>query len=196
MVDYNHYNLFPTLVMTFDLSKSPFYNKMLTVVRRTHTKEHMLMKNSESSYDESTINTWLDQPMLEELKDTFQQCLDVYTTEYQIAPVMIGTSWMNRVKKGGSVRSHRHEMSVLSGAFYPEADEGSTGLIFKSPLTPYRMNEFAMQESIYNSPQQEFPCEQGTLILFPSWLEHYTEDNNTDKRVTVSFNTTYRPKSW
>ena len=44
---------------------------------------------------------------------------------------MIKNSWMNRVGKGGSVRSHRHEGSVVSGAFYPIADEGSCPLIFK-----------------------------------------------------------------
>ena len=34
--------------------------------------------------------------------------------------------------------------------------------------------------------------EAGTLVLFPSWLEHYTEENNTENRVTVSFNTGYK----
>ena len=31
--------------------------------------------------------------------------------------------------------------------------------------------------------------EVGTLIMFPSWLSHYTKPNQSNKRITVSFNT-------
>ena len=34
--------------------------------------------------------------------------------------------------------------------------------------------------------------DDGDIILFPSWLEHYTNDNETDNRITVSFNTFYQ----
>ena len=33
------------------------------------------------------------------------------------------------------------------------------------------------------------PCSSGSLVIFPSWLDHHTEENETDKRITVSFNT-------
>ena len=54
------------------------------------------------------------------------------------------------------------------------------------------MFEYSAEETKYNANLMEIPCEQGSLILFPSWLEHYTEDNTTENRVTVSFNTSYR----
>ena len=38
----------------------------------------------------------------------------------------------------------------------------------------------------------EVKCEQGILYLFPSWLEHYTRENQTNERITLSFNTYYR----
>jgi ectoine hydroxylase-related dioxygenase (phytanoyl-CoA dioxygenase family) len=53
------------------------------------------------------------------------------------------------------------------------------------------MFEYTAQETFYNAAMMETPCEQGTLVLFPSWLEHYTDDNTTDNRVTISFNTNY-----
>ena len=65
-------------------------------------------------------------------------------------------------------------------------------LIFKSPLHPYKMYEYTAKETQLNANLMETPCEQGTLVLFPSWLEHYTEENETDNRVTISFNTGYR----
>ena len=56
----------------------------------------------------------------------------------------------------------------------------------------YRMSEILIEEDLYNCYNQEVPCTQGQLILFPSWLEHYTNDNETDNRITVSFNTFYQ----
>ena len=42
----------------------------------------------------------------------------------------------------------------------------------------------------------EAPCEQGSLVLFPSWIEHFTNENTTENRVTISFNTSYKKWSW
>jgi|TARA_B100001094_G_scaffold178299_1_gene172314 uncharacterized protein (TIGR02466 family) len=183
--------LFPTTIMRFDLSKHPHYSRMLDVVNKTKTSWHAIMKDAESTYDESTGNRWLDKLGLVEFKQTLEDCVQDYCLEYGLPKLTIGNSWMNRVGKGGAVKAHRHEVSVLSGAFYPIADKGSTPLVFKSPLQVYKMFEYTAQETFYNAAMMETPCEQGTLVLFPSWLEHYTDDNTTDNRVTISFNTNY-----
>lgn len=194
MIEYpkevNH--LFPTVIMRYDLNNHPHYSRMLDIVNKTKTEWHAIMKNSESTYSEATPNRWLDKMGLEPIKATIEDCIQDYCLEYGLPQLAIGNSWMNRVGKGGAVKSHRHEVSVLSGAFYPIADKGSTPLVFKSPLHPYKMYEYTAKETQLNANLMETPCEQGTLVLFPSWLEHYTEDNNTDNRVTVSFNTGYR----
>lgn len=184
--------IFPTTVMRYDLNKHPHYSRMLDVVNKTKTDWHAIMKDAESTYDESTGNRWLDKLGLAEFKETLQDCVQDYCLTYGLPELSIGNSWMNRVGVGGAVKSHRHEVSVLSGAFYPIADKGSTPLIFKSPLQVYKMFEYTAQETFYNAAMMETPCEQGSLILFPSWLEHYTEDNTTNNRVTISFNTNYR----
>lgn len=186
--------LFPTTIMRYDLTSHPHYSRMLDVVNKTKTEWHAIMKNSESTYNEGTSNRWLDKLGLAEFKSTLQDCINDYCETYGLPKLVIGNSWMNRVGKDGAVKAHRHEVSVLSGAFYPIADKGSTPLIFKNPLQVYKMYEYAAQETFYNAAMMETPCEQGTLVLFPSWLEHYTNDNTTDNRVTVSFNTMYAPK--
>jgi len=53
------------------------------------------------------------------------------------------------------------------------------------------MHEFFVKNSEYNIKNVEVACEQGSLYLFPSWLEHYTNPNQTDDRITISFNTMY-----
>ena len=177
--------------MIFDLNDHAHYDKMLEVVEKTQTSRHAIMKDSESTYDECAGNNWLDQLTLRPIKETMQNCVNYYAETYSLGKLAITNSWMNRVGVGGAVRPHRHELSVVSAAFYPIADKGSCPLIFKSPIAPYRMNEFVIHENLYNAQTQEVPCEQGKLILFPSWLEHFTNDNTTENRITVSFNTRY-----
>ena len=164
---------------------------MILIVNKTKTEWHAIMKDAESSYDESTGNRWLDKLGLEQFKIELEACIQDYCLTYGLPQLRITNSWMNRVGKGGAVKAHRHEVSVLSGAFYPIADKGSAPLTFKSPLQVYKMFEYAAEETHYNAALMETPCEQGSLVLFPSWLEHFTEENTTDNRITISFNTAY-----
>ena len=186
------YALFPTLVMTFDLSRHKDYNLMLDVVKNTETSSHGIMaNNSESSYDERESINWLEHEDLKGFKEQIQICVQHYSEKYALIPNYIKNSWMNRVFKGGRVKLHQHPGSVISGAFYPIADENSCPLILRSPVSPNRMCEVNTGfENLYNY-SQEIPCIQGQLTLFPSWLEHFTDENSTDNRITVSFNTFY-----
>ena len=186
------FGLFPTLIQIYDLSEHAQYNKVIDYCNKTQTSTHSIMKDSGSTYDESMGNNWLDNSIIKDFRQQIQDCVDHYSSVYKLKHSIIKNSWMNRVGKGGSVRLHRHEGSVISGAFYPIADEGSCPLIFKSPVSMYRMSEILIEEDLYNCYNQEVPCTQGQLILFPSWLEHYTNDNETDNRITVSFNTFYQ----
>jgi hypothetical protein len=183
--------LFPTVVMRYDLNDFAYYDRMIGIVNKTKTEWHAIMKDAESSYDESTGNRWLDKLGLEQFKIELEACIQDYCLTYGLPQLRITNSWMNRVGKGGAVKAHRHEVSVLSGAFYPIADKGSAPLTFKSPLQVYKMFEYAAEETHYNAALMETPCEQGSLVLFPSWLEHFTEENTTDNRITISFNTAY-----
>ena len=67
------YALFPTLVMTFDLSRHKDYNLMLDVVKNTETSSHGIMaNNSESSYDEREAINWLEHKDLKGFKEQIQ----------------------------------------------------------------------------------------------------------------------------
>ena len=134
----------------------------------------------------------IDHEDLKDLKADLQQAVDIYCDKVELGNnVKIGMSWFNILQKGQSVNLHRHEVSVVSAAYYIKVDKDSAGLNFKSPLDPYRMHEFFVKNTEYNIKNVEVACEQGSLYLFPSWLEHYTNPNQTDDRITISFNTMY-----
>ena len=102
---------------------------------------------------------------------------------------LISTSWFNTMSEGGSVESHRHERSVISGAYYPYADDGSNPLMLESPIQQLRMNDCIIKVTGFNRYTEHVPALPGSLVLFPSWLKHYVEPNNSKKRYVISFNT-------
>ena len=127
-------------------------------------------------------------PELTKLRADIQNCIDLYCKSAGLEESILGTSWFNIMGKGGQVDKHRHEGSVISGAFYPYVDEDSCPLIFESPLRPLRMNDVFETQNPYSSYFASCKPRTGLLLIFPSWLEHRTDPNTSSKRITVSFN--------
>jgi len=183
-------HLFPTMVGSFDFSNDPELPILLDIIKKYPTQDHMLLNGGVSSY--YTETRILNDPRIAGLRSRIQDSVNQYIDYLGVAPVELGVSWFNLLGEGNRVNPHRHEISVVSGAFYVEADEGSVGLTFNSPLAPLRMYEFVQNVNELNNNFFTMPCKTGLLCLFPSWLEHFTNMNETKNRITVSFNTTYR----
>ena len=132
---------------------------------------------------------FLNDKRLIDLWKTIQECCDQYCTESGIDSTLLSTSWFNTLYEKGSVTPHRHERSVISGAYYPKVPEGSIGLTFESPIEMYKMAEVHNDITEYNMKDVTVPATEGYLYLFPSWLKHGSKTNTTDNRMVVSFNT-------
>ena len=161
----------------FNLSK---YNEdCLKAIDKSEVGEYHLVSGAKSSYKVS--NEFLFKEELKPLMIKIQQCINQYIGGHEkLEASVISSSWFNILGKGMSVANHRHveswndrEGSVVSGAYYPYVDSDSTPLIF----------------TFLDGKTVKMPCSSGSLVIFPSWLDHHTEENETDKRITVSFNT-------
>jgi uncharacterized protein (TIGR02466 family) len=153
------------------------------------TSPHGLLENSQSSYGQES-NVLYDLRM-SRLHESIQFCLDDYTSNIGLQPLVVTGSWYNKMDLGSKVNLHRHEGSVVSGVFYVLAENASP-IKFKNPLYPYKMND------LYDNIDSEFSTfgiqlipKTGNLILFPSWLEHETNEES-GKRCVISFNTLYK----
>ena len=103
--------------------------------------------------------------------------------------VNLGRSWFNIQKRGSAIMQHNHKRSVISGAFYIYADEDAAPITFTNPLSAHKMYEPSIGGTTdYDVEFLNVPSETSKLVLFPSWLEHYVGNNNSDMRVTLSFN--------
>ena len=180
--------LFPTLVSAFDLSEHCDIPKALEIIEKAETGDHALILGGKSSFQKGD-EEFLFNSELAKLRTDIQNCIDLYCKSAGLEESILGTSWFNIMGKGGHVDKHRHEGSVVSGAFYPYVDEDSCPLIFESPLRPLRMNDVFEQQNPFSSYFASCKPRTGLLLVFPSWLEHRTDPNQTDKRITISFNT-------
>jgi len=182
-------HLFPSTVMLIDMAGHPCKEKTLEIIDESVTNDHHLLSNGKSNFD--TQRGFLFHPELKELCNDIQHHIHKFSTLLGTFPIHLANSWFNIMSPNGVVHPHRHEGSVVSGAYYIRAPEGSSSLHFSSPLKPLRMNEITQHVNPLNLAEKSMPIKEDLMILFPSWLEHFTNENDNTKRTVISFNTEY-----
>ncbi len=182
-IKHQEHNLFPTLVIAYDLTGMGDNEKL---IEDYNGQKHMLVDgNGTSNYSGGGWNMD-DYPGL---RDTLQECVNQYASVLNLCQTTVTNTWMNKMDPGGKVKPHRHEGSVVSGAYYPSAPKEAAHLVFHSPISMYRMNDVFQAENDRNTYFNFFPVQESTLYIFPSWLQHETEVNTVDDRYVLSFNT-------
>lgn len=122
------------------------------------------------------------------------ECL--YDFQLQTNGIQVGNYWININPPGALNKSHIHTGSFLSGVYYAKTDYKTGQIEFQNDsLKSYIYGEY---KNIGDSPITHTECryipEPGTLIIFPSWLPHSVEINNsTEDRISLSFNTRIIP---
>ena len=144
--------------------------------------------------------TILDLPGLEKLKEFCQNAINEYATSVcKVSDEFyITNSWTTNNSTGTAHHSHSHPNSIFSGVFYFQAslDASPMTVHYKSPI----FKDFALEYhytgySMFNSNDWSFPVKTGTLIIFPSWLQHGSSENlSTDPRRLIGFNSFVRGK--
>ena len=185
-----HHDSFPTLVTSFDIEGHESEKTCVEMIDafNEYGPDHPLVAKGKSSYQKGD-EQFLNDHKLIPLWKTIQECIDVYTQHLGVDYSLLSTSWFNSLFNGGAVDAHRHERSIISGAYYPYVDKGSSPIVFRNPNQVNFMNYSPMGLTDYNRYELECFPKTGLVVLFPSWLEHRVITNQTEKRYTVSFNT-------
>lgn len=118
--------------------------------------------------------------------------LDAHHYNKKVFDVHITKAWATFSTKGQYISSHKHTSSHYSLVYYVEAeDQGNitfeqeeaqkTGM-----YVPSNQNYFTEFSKI-NFSSVKYPSETGGLIIFPSHLLHYTEENQKERpRISIS----------
>ena len=104
--------------------------------------------------------------------------------------VRITNMWAIINKDGAFNERHHHGNSSLSAAYYVKAEKNAGDIIF---FDPRQANVFhhpmAKNANSLNCQVQSVTPKEGTLVLFPSYLEHKVAENfSNEERIVVSFN--------
>ena len=116
----------------------------------------------------------------------FQQ----YGWPFKPDKVKISEMWSIINKKNGYNESHIHPNCLLSSVYYVQAEKNCGKIIFNNPNQVSR-NRFPkdLKKTEFSANIQKIDPKEGTLLLFPSYLWHSVEPNETDNdRIIVSFN--------
>lgn len=178
--------LFPTIVVGYENEN---YLDMNTKLLKLLDKEEFYP--SKYGYDpEQTKDNHLENR--EEYSEFFswvQTCLDDYKEHFGLMTegLRVSLSWANKSTQYTEHRRHYHPNSYISGIYYITDKPSPT--YFDCPVTVKRTGVVVVSQSILDHNVWTCPSATGELVLFPSWLEHYTEPQPFEgNRYTLSIN--------
>ena len=104
--------------------------------------------------------------------------------------VKITSMWSIINKKNSFNEKHHHGNSSLSAAYYVKADQDSGDIVFYDPRHAFIFaHPEASKINELNAQVKSITPKAGTLVLFPSFLEHSVKPSQSDDdRIVISFN--------
>jgi uncharacterized protein (TIGR02466 family) len=172
-------------------------NYRFTSSEKKYVSELEMIDNAGNSMSKN--DRVLDSKELSNLKQFIDEELLVFKKKFlqmkDENEIYVTQSWVNISNPDQFHPKHKHPNSVISGVMYFDEndDESLPPIRFHRTLEMFPMDfEFDnLNES--NAGCRSFETVQGSLILFPSLLEHDVEKNRSDRaRTSISFNTYVR----
>ena len=104
--------------------------------------------------------------------------------------IKITNMWSIINRAGGSNDRHIHSNNYLSAAYYVKAKKNCGNIIFYDPrsVATFRYPKISKPNKL-NSNIISITPQEGLLVLFPSYLYHSVDINNSKQdRIVISFN--------
>jgi len=132
-------------------------------------------------------------PIEKKIIEQTENCVRDFGYDEGACFTVLENIWININRKFNTNSVHIHDNSFISGAFYLKAGPGQGNIVFyKNYSQDYAVASAAKIEKYtqLNNSAITFTPETGKLIMFPGWLPHGVEHNDTDHdRISISFNT-------
>ena len=180
---------YPVMICAENYQFTSSEKKYISELEMIDNTGNLMSKNDKvlDSKELSKLRLFIDEQILIFKKKLLQMkdANEVYITQ----------SWVINSSPNQYHAKHKHPNSVISGVmFFDENnDESLPPIRFHRTLEMFPLDfEFDnLNES--NAGCRSFETAQGSLILFPSLLEHDVEKNKSDRvRTSISFNTYVR----
>ena len=186
--------VFPTPIWTSIIQRHKEVNEKMFVYIKS------LQKKDRSGINRSNLLGWhsknfdleLEQPrfFINSISPQLGSVLTDMGWDTKNQEVKITGMWAIINKKNASNSMHIHSNNYISAAYYVKAPKNCGDIVFYDPrfAATYRYPKIAKTNKL-NSNIISFQPQEGMLVLFPSYLQHSVNANETDKeRIVLSFN--------
>jgi uncharacterized protein (TIGR02466 family) len=133
------------------------------------------------------FKTWIEQKSV----CFFQEIMGYDIDDNQ---VLITECWLNKCDSGGKQFYHSHSNSFISGTYYVNYEKKLHAPITFRSTCNYNKSEKPYlslkikNKTKYNSEYCYFDYDEGDLLLWESNMIHGYDQNESDNRVSISFN--------
>ena len=182
---------FPTPVYIADLNEEGLNEQL--------EQDIIAWANRDKGLNRTNIKGWHSATNMNELPEykrlinlLFEAQRTIYQQEHLDSEPYLGNMWANINPPGAMNRAHMHPNSLWSGVYYVKALPNSGHLKIEDPRSIAAMSRPRQKEGPTPSRlwrETHFDPKPGRLIMFPAWLIHCVDPNNSnDIRISISFN--------
>ena len=184
-------SLFPTLVWNIQL-KTELYEalnaKLLRVLYKTRQSLPTLKPGEawQSDQELHKLDEFAD--LVSCINSTTRRILRFLRIGYDAFEIT--GCWANISARWASHSIHSHPNNFLSGVYYVQTQPGADTIDFHDPRVQAGIIRPPVIElTAQNTDQVVVRVKNGTLLVFPSYLQHSVDPNRSDKeRISISFN--------
>ena len=180
---------FPTTVYGKDLQLD---NNTLAqhIIQWSQQDQGVKKTNMNGWHSTTDMHTKLEYKVL--VDELYKMQHEIFQEEWLDRKPMLGNMWANINYSGGYNRPHVHPNCLFSGVYYVKTQPQCGELVVNDPrpgiqtMMPVRKSG---QPPKHLWREAHIEPIQGRLIMFPAWLWHCVEPNQSnDMRISVSFN--------
>lgn len=185
------YSLFPTLVWKLQLPTKIVANQNPVIIKA-------IKKINPELDDIEAATSWQSHQSLHEYTELDQVMLCISRAAHKIlrflnigdVDIEVTGCWANVCAAGASHRIHSHPNNYLSGVYYVRVPPGANTINFHDPRPQASIIRPPVTRlTSQNTDQVVVEVTDGTLLLFPSYLLHSVDPNDSSEfRISISFN--------
>jgi len=188
--------IFKTPVAKFVLNEDL---KALAKFSRQWAKNHpSVYISNKGGYQSPNLD--LKIPELQSLQEQTIRCFNELRAKFFYgASLTIDNMWLNINYPNSYNKIHVHPRCCFASSFYVSVPKNSGNIVFyneNDDIHNFMQEKWITRYNVYNSNTWTLPVENNVFYVFPAWLKHRVETNNSKKdRISISINARERSKN-
>lgn len=188
-------SLFSSLLQIVSLNNRKLNTQLIKYASSLKKKTKKIYVSNRGGFQSQPLSIE-DNPLLQKFIGTTKTAIENYISSYQLADsyeARIAGLWFNINSKHHYNITHVHPDCQFTGSYYIQVPKNCGKLILEHPCTPHQMDIFYGNNftnyNEYTSNVYRHDPRVGDLILFPAWVPHHVEYNESSRdRISISFN--------